>query len=63
VRHPPGRKGVEQMLRTLEKRLAEHEADLARYKAEGGFTSKTEGEIANFKGLIQAAKDWLSKNQ
>ena len=57
-----GRKGVEKMLRTLTERLAEHEADLARYKAEGGFTSKTESEIANFKGLIQAAQEWLSKN-
>lgn len=57
-----GRNAVEKALRSYEKLLAEHEADLADYKAVGGYTSSVESEINNFKGLIQAAKDWLSKN-
>jgi RHS repeat-associated protein len=57
-----GRKAVERALRSLEERLATHEADLANYKAAGGYTSSVESEINNFKGLIQAAQDWLSKN-
>lgn len=57
-----GRKGVERALRSFEKLLAQHEADLAKYKAAGGYTSSVESEISNFKGLIRAPQDWLSKN-
>jgi hypothetical protein len=57
-----GRRGVQKMIRSLEKRLAEHEAKLESAKAAGGYTSHIEGEIENYKTLIQAAKDWLDKN-
>ena len=57
-----GRKAVEKALRSFEKRLAQHIGDMQKYKEAGGPTSYTEKEIANFKGLAQAAKDWLSKN-
>jgi RHS repeat-associated protein len=57
-----GRRGVEKALRKLQRRLAEHLADLERYKQDGGPTSYTVKEIANFRGLIQAAEEWLSKN-
>jgi hypothetical protein len=57
-----GRKAVESALKSYEKLLAAHEADLANYQAAGGYTSSVESEIDNFKGLIQAAKDWLSKD-
>jgi len=46
-------------LRTLERRLAEHEADIQKYRQAGGYTSSMESEVQNFKGLIQAIKNAL----
>jgi hypothetical protein len=49
-----GKKGVEKAIRTLEKRIAEHEAKIQQFRQAGGFTSKAESEIQNFKSLIRA---------
>jgi hypothetical protein len=57
-----GRAAVKRALRSYAKRLAQHQADLARYQAQGGYTSKTVGEIKNFQTLIRVAEDWLIKN-
>lgn len=57
-----GRAGVQKTLRSALKRLAKHQADLERYKAQGGYTSHTEGEIRHFQALIRAAQDWLLRN-
>ena len=54
-----GRRGLEAALRKWERLLASHMKDLATYKQAGGPTSYVEGEIRNFQGLIQAAKQLL----
>jgi RHS repeat-associated protein len=51
-----GKKSVEKALRTLEKRLAEHEEKIRNAT---GHTSSMEREVENFKQLIQAYKDVL----
>ena len=57
-----GRPSVEKALRSFQRRLAEHQADLARYQSEGSYTSKTTSEIKHFQTMIRLAQDWLSKN-
>jgi hypothetical protein len=59
LRYGPGK--VAKAIRTLERRLAGHEADLAQYRATGGFTSATEREIRNFRQLIQAYRRVLGR--
>jgi hypothetical protein len=54
-----GRKAVERALRSYEKRLAEHVAKVRELK---GDPKSVQREIDNFRGLIKAAKEWLSKN-
>ena len=54
-----GRKGVERALRSYQKRLAEHLAKLNEIKGNPGSVQR---EIDNFRGLIKAAEEWLSKN-
>jgi RHS repeat-associated protein len=54
-----GRKGVEKALRSYQKRLAEHLAKLNEIKGDPGSVQR---EINNFRGLIKAAEDYLSKN-
>jgi RHS repeat-associated protein len=54
-----GRKAVEKALRSYQKRLAEHLAKLNEIKGDPGSVQR---EINNFRGLIKAAEDWLSKN-
>ncbi len=56
---PAGRRGVERALRSYQRRLAEHLAKLDKIKRDPGSVQR---EINNFRGLIQAARDWLSKN-
>ena len=56
-----GRASVEKAIHSLERRLAQHEADLANYQSQGGYTSKTASEIRNFKQLIQAYKQVLGR--
>jgi hypothetical protein len=65
VGHPPnqgGRAAAKKALRSYAKRLAQHEADLARYQAQSGYTTKTLGEIKHFQTMIRLAEDWLLKN-
>ena len=57
-----GRPAVEKALRSFQKRLAQHQADLANYQAQGGYTTKTVGEIKHFQTMIRLAQDWLSNN-
>jgi RHS repeat-associated protein len=54
-----GRKAVERALRSYQKRLAEYLAKLNEIKGDPGSVQR---EINNFRGLIKAAEDWLSKN-
>ena len=56
-----GPKALEKSLRTLEKRLAEHQAKLQQIKDAAGHTSSVEREIKNFQQLIQAIKLTLGK--
>jgi hypothetical protein len=51
-----GKKAVEKGLRTLEKRLAQHEEKIRNAT---GHTSSMDKEVENFKQLIQAYKDVL----
>jgi len=53
-----GRKSAEKALRTLEKRLAEHEEKIRNAT---GHTSSMEREVQNFKQLIQAYKSAIGK--
>lgn len=55
-----GKKSVQKTLRSLEKRLAEHEAKIQAATKAGGHTSSMVTEVNNYKGLIQAAKNALS---
>jgi len=61
--HPPTpgppAKAVEKALRSYQKRLAEHLAKLNEIKGDPGSVQR---EINNFRGLIKAAEEWLSKN-
>jgi uncharacterized protein RhaS with RHS repeats len=57
-----GRAAVKKALRSFAKRLAQHQADLAKYESQGGYTSKTVGEIKHFQTMIRLAEDWLIKN-
>jgi len=57
-----GRAAVKKALRSFAKRLAQHQADLAKYESQGGYTSKTVGEIKHFQTMIRLAEDWLLKN-
>jgi RHS repeat-associated protein len=54
-----GRKAVERALRSYQKRLADHVAKLGEIKGDPGSVQR---EVNNFRGLIKAAQDWLSKN-
>ncbi len=54
-----GKKSLEKSLRTLERRLAEHEAKIQAAKQAGGYTSSMEAEVQNFRGLIQAITNAL----
>jgi RHS repeat-associated protein len=54
-----GRKGVQRALRSYQKRLAEHLAKLNEIKGDPGSVQR---EINNFRGLIRAAEEYLSKN-
>ena len=56
-----GRGSVAKAIRRFEQLLAEHESDLVAYRAAGGYTSKTESEIRNFKQLIQAYRQVLGR--
>ncbi|MBV9760485.1 MAG: RHS repeat protein, partial [Acidobacteriaceae bacterium] len=53
-----GRKSVERAIRTLEKRIAEHEAKI---QSATGHTSSMDREVQNFRRLLQAYKDVLGK--
>jgi hypothetical protein len=57
-----GRAAVKKALRSFTKRLAKHQVDLARYKAQGSYTSTTVGEIKHFETMIRLAEDYLIKN-
>jgi len=54
-----GRMAVERALRSYQKRLAEHLAKLNEIKGDPGSVQR---EINNFRGLIKAAEEYLSKN-
>ncbi len=54
-----GRRGVQRALRSYQKRLAEHLAKLNEIKGDPGSVQR---EINNFRGLIKAAEEYLSKN-
>ena len=51
-----GRQAVEKAIRTLQKRIAEHEAKI---QSATGHTSSMEREIRNFRQLLQAYKQIL----
>jgi RHS repeat-associated protein len=57
-----GRAAVKKALRSFAKRLAQHQADLARYQAQGGYTSSTMSEIKHFETMIRLAEEYLIKN-
>jgi wobble nucleotide-excising tRNase len=54
-----GRKSVEKTIRTLTRRIAEHEADIAKYRAAGGNVSSMEREVSAWRETIEAAKQVL----
>lgn len=54
-----GKKGVEKAIQTLEKRIAQHLEKLDQFQKAGGYTSKTQSEIQNFKSLIRAYQSVL----
>jgi RHS repeat-associated protein len=54
-----GRRAVQRALRSYQKRLAEHLAKLNEIKGDPGSVQR---EINNFRGLIKAAEEYLSKN-
>jgi hypothetical protein len=54
-----GKKALERAIRSLTKKIAEHEAKIAAAKASGGFTSSMESEVANWKSVVQAMQNIL----
>jgi hypothetical protein len=56
-----GRGSVEESLRSLQRRLAEHQSALESYRAQGGPTSSVETEIRAFESEIQAIKEVLGR--
>jgi RHS repeat-associated protein len=56
-----GRASVERSLRSLERRLAEHQQALETYKNQGGYTSSIEREIRAFEAEIKAIRDILGR--
>jgi hypothetical protein len=56
-----GRQSLLRSQASLQGRLAEHEAKLAQYLKEGGYTSSVEKEIRNFKGELDAIKRVLGQ--
>lgn len=54
-----GRRSVERTVRTLTRRIAEHEAKMAEYRAAGGNVSSIEKEIRAWRETIEAAKKVL----
>lgn len=58
-----GRKSVEKTIRTLTRRIAEHEARMTEYRAAGGNVSSMEREVNAFRETIDAAKKVLETNQ
>jgi YD repeat-containing protein len=56
-----GRGSVEKSLRSLQRRLAEHQSALESYRAQGGPTSSVETEIRAFESEIQAIKEVLGR--
>jgi RHS repeat-associated protein len=54
-----GKKGVEKAIRTLEKRILQHEEKIQQFRQAGGYTSKAESEIQNFQSLIRAYQSVL----
>jgi hypothetical protein len=58
-----GRKSVERTIRTLTKRIADHEARMAKYRAAGGNVNSMETEVKAFRETIEAAKKVLEGGQ
>jgi RHS repeat-associated protein len=56
-----GRESLLKSQASLEGRLAEHEAKLAQYLKDGGYTSSVEKEIRNFKGELDAIRRVLGQ--
>jgi uncharacterized protein RhaS with RHS repeats len=56
-----GRKSLERSLNRYAKRLAEHEANLIRYREAGGFTSAVEKQIIKHKRHIEVLEDLLKE--
>jgi RHS repeat-associated protein len=56
-----GRRSLEKSLNSLEKRLAEHLANLEEYRRAGGYTSSVETEINTFREQIRAIKEILGR--
>jgi RHS repeat-associated protein len=54
-----GKKALERAIRSLTKKIAEHEAKIEAAKASGGFTSSMESEVANWKSVVQAMQNIL----
>jgi RHS repeat-associated protein len=54
-----GLKTVEKALRTMEKTLAAHQAALAKYAAQGGYTSAVAKTIIKIEGNIATVKQFL----
>ncbi len=54
-----GKKALQKAIRSRLKNIAAHEADIARYKAAGGYTSSMEAEVANWRMEIQAMENIL----
>jgi hypothetical protein len=57
-----GRSSVEKTIRTLTRRVAEHEVKIAKAAAEGGKTSSMEREIRAMRETIRAAESVLGRN-
>jgi hypothetical protein len=51
-----GRGSVEKTIRTLTRRIAEHQKLIARYRAAGGDVSSMEREVEAWRETIEAAK-------
>ncbi|MCY7412778.1 MAG: hypothetical protein LH471_07045 [Salinibacterium sp.] len=56
-----GRKSVEKTVKTLGRRIAEHEAKIAEATAQGGKTSSMEREIRAWQETLKAAQKILEK--
>lgn len=54
-----GKKALQRAIRSLSKKIAEHEAKIQAARASGGFTSSMEAEVANWKAQIQAMENIL----